>query len=617
MWSLIIPIALFLAHTAAHWATHYSFQEGVIYLQLKNDDLVALNFSMSGFDGLSGSSLAEVNIEQNQEVFPLTAPPQNSTMFVSQKHLYAFSGAVDESLSTFDKCGNGVFQLLKYEAASDSWVYASDNMTFSGVENVSFYQDSTYLTSLTSSEVYVYGGVCTATGEVSSRLLSFDMETMLFANISTSTEPQGFYGGVSVWAPSPLQLFVVGGRSEAGWLNMYQLATWNFQSGWLFQSVLKNGTTVLSRTNGLVLPVFSVLSDDTEETFLRNYNPQAVLVLGGEASGQSEAAWAKLLYEDNEWSWQSLELGLEDSDILGAAVIFDTLVVVNGSSQTAAGKRLDSSYHLNLYDINSNFSLVDDLQSNTVSKSATQAASSTSVSKSTKILVGTLVPLSALAIIFGIAMYVWRRKVALKDTASLAGPMDYQLGHYRTQLDQQYSLLGSRPLDLYQHVNDTSSTLEGASIDSWVRKRQEYDASHGRPYARHSYLALNETLGSRAEEFTDELTLLSPPPAVVSPEGSPQKNALPVRISQLRSFLYSQTPPQLPMLQRKSRLDPGFLGLGEGLGASALAESEGEVSDENLDVQVLVSSKRKSVLRVMNPDADTAGEGVRLRNPSK
>jgi len=69
------------------------------------------------------------------------------------------------------------------------------------------------------------------------------------------------------------------------------------------------------------------------------------------------------------------------------------------------------------------------------------------------------------------------------------------------------------------------------------------------------------------------------------------------------------------MLQRKSRLDPGLV-LGEGLDLSMGSDTESP--DENMDVQVLVSSKRKSVLRVMNPDMEAlAQEGMRLRNPSK
>ncbi|KAM9890367.1 hypothetical protein OXX79_011476 [Metschnikowia pulcherrima] len=637
-WAKLIITVIYLGLVSASWSTHYAFDAGLIYVRLKDNGLVALNFSMSGFDGLSGTSLSSMNLKQDQQVAQLAAPPQNSSMFVYSNTLYAFTGATDDSLSEYDKCGEGVFQLLKYETSSESWVHATDNMTFSDVENVSFYRDSTYLTSTTSSDIYIYGGTCGATGEIVSRLLSLDMDTMQISNISTSTKPQGFFGGTSIWAPSPQQSFVIGGRSADGWLNMYQIATWSFQSGWSFQGVDQNGTTVSSRTNPLALPIFSVLADDSVQTFNRNYNPTSVLVIGGDTAGDSDDAWAKLSYADNSWSWQALSPSIETEDILGAAVIFDTLVVVNGSSSSIS-KRSEGTYSISLYDIKNDFALVEDLKSNTASVRKSDSASGT-LSKNTKVLVGTLVPLSALALIFGVVMFWWRKKVVKKDEASVTDPLDYQLGHYRTRSDQHFSLLGSRPLDLYQNGNDTNSTLDVASIDSWVRKRQEYDATRARPLGRNSYLASNETLGSHPEvndetissegadlgegpitEKNDDTTvsaaisMIQTPSVYASPDGSPKKAALPARLSQLRTFSYTQTPPQSPMLQRKSRLDPGLV-LGEGLDLSMGSDTESP--DENMDVQVLVSSKRKSVLRVMNPDMEAlAQEGMRLRNPSK
>ncbi|GEQ67443.1 hypothetical protein JCM33374_g1108 [Metschnikowia sp. JCM 33374] len=644
-------IAFYLASVSAHWSTHYSFENGLIYLQLKNDDLVALNFSMAGFDGLSETSAAQMNIKQSQPIRSLATPPQNASMFVYGPDLYAFTGGIDDSLSEYDKCGDGIFQLLKYNSSLDSWVHAASNMTFSDVDDVSFYQDSTYFTSTASSEIYIYGGTCASSGEVVTRLLSLDMNTMSLANITTSTKPQGFYGGTNLWAPTPQQSFVIGGRSQAGWLNMYQLATWNFQSGWSFQNILQNGTTkVSSRTNALALPIFTVLPDNTMKTFNGNYNPTSVLVLGGESTNSTSSPWAKLTYSENVWTWSSLESGLDSNDILGAAVIFDTLVVVNGSLSGATKSiRSGNTYHLNLYSVKNGFAMVNDLKSNTITKISptnTESNGNVGISKNTKVLVGTLVPFSALAIILGIAMLLWRRKVTKTDAASVSGtpePLDYQFGHYRTKSDQ--------------HTTDSASTLDGASIDSWVRKRQEYDAKH-RSFAQHSYLASNHTLnavvsgelntdpdilsddhGVLSDEFGSDLAeqsagrisagrgdierqpsvmsmIRSPSTNFTSPDTSPQKSVLPIRLAQLRGLLSGHTSPQQPKISQKSRLDPGFINLDEGVDLSYYGQSDGESIDENMDVQVLVSSKRKSVLRVMNPDSDST-KGVRLRAPSK
>lgn len=614
MWWFLVWATL-LHSVLAVWSTLYSFLDGKVYLQLKNNDLVALNFSITGYSDLASDYLlSDVNIENGQLLTTLAAPPTNASLFLHDTTLYAFSATIDNSLTDYDLCGDGVFQLTKYDPEADSWVAASDNITFSGVADISFYLGSTYLVSPSSTSIYIYGGYCELSGSVTNRLLSLDLDTMSLANITTSTKPAAFYGAASLWAPNPQTLLVVGGKSSLGWLNMDQMALWSFLSGWLSQEVSLNGSTsVSSRTNPLVLPVFSPLSDNSTLTFDNDYKPSEVLLVGGDSSGTTTPQWAKLTLSSNQWLWGSVDTSLDMSEVEGAAVIFNTLVVVNAS---ATSEKRSDSYSVSLYDV-SDFSSVSDMKSSTAA--STSDSSSLGITRTTKVLVGTLVPIAALATIAAFGMYWWKRNMAKDDPVSIMEPGEYQLGHFRTASERPYSLLGVNPLNLYVQSNDSNSTLDADSMDSWVRKRQEYDAKRFRTLKRHSYLASNETLNSHldTEEITEEVTDELPVDEMDmgTPDSEPRP-LLPARVSHLKkSFSYTQTPPDLPMLRKKSRLDPGFVDLGSVM--PEFVDVSDESCDENMDVQVLVSSKRKLVLRIVNPDLASVDERLRQRTPSK
>lgn len=610
MWSTVLSFAALLNICVAQWGTFYSYLDGKIYLLLKNNDLVSLNFSITGFDDLSQYSTLttdEVNIQSGQQVSTLSLPPSNSSLFMYQDTLYAFmpSDTVDQE---YDLCGAGVLTLIKYDATEDSWTPETDDLVFSNIDDNSFYSAATYLVPADSPSIYIYGGKCDTTGESSSRLISFNMETKTFANISTATKPQSFYGASNLWAPNPQNQLVIGGKSLLGWINMKQLATWNFESGWLFELVRLNGTSsISSRTDPLVLPVFGILKDNSSETFVNDYLVSSVLVVGGNSTGTPDPKFAKIAVNSNQWYWESLDPGFDLSSVMGAAAIFNTLVIVN---ETLSLVKRDGSttYTLELYDITDSFSAVSNLKSNT---KTVGSQTSSSISTVTKAVTGTLVPLAALAVIGAVGLFLWKRKKANSLNEADEGPIDfdYQLGHFRTVLDQQNALLTPAPLNIYRLSNDTASTLDDASIDSWVRKRQEFDAKRLRTLKRHSYLASNETLGEVVDdqdlnEMVQILDVLQ----------------LPGRVHQLRnSYSFSNTPPQLPQVKRKSRLDPGYIDLADLSHTLENIDDDSDHSlDELMDVQVLVSSKRKSILRIVNPDlASEDNDSLRQRTPSK
>lgn len=691
MW--ILPIFLLLQLALALWGTYYDFAQGKIYVLLRNNDMVSLNFSITGFDDLSKYStytLDEIDLQNNQEILTMASPPENSTIFLHGSTLYAFSSSDQDS--DYDVCGDGVFQLLKYDGGHDEWLSASDNLTFSDINDISYYAGSLIFVSDTTSTVYIYGGQCPSSGEVTNRMLSFDLDTYSFANISTLTKPQAFYGAASLWAPNPQNLLVVGGRASSGWLSMSQLATWNFGSGWLSVQVEQNSTDSISlRTYPLVLPVFSELSDNSTQTFTSDYKVSSVIMAGGTLSGDSDdSLWLKLSLTSNEYTWSVMENEFDASEVLGAAAIFNTLVVVNSTSSTAKRDGL-TSYKLSLYDLSDLLTTVSSLKSNTEQK--TSSSSGSDSSSTTTIVVATVVPVLAVAIIAVLAFWFWKKRNS-SDTHSELHTVDYPLGHFRAISDQSYDPLRPTYLNVYRHQNDSASTLEVGSMDLWVRKRQEYDAKRLRTLKRHSFLASNETLnghlvgelpevsderfGERirerysnrfdesenedenedlaiSEDFGEDFDVNFEGSDICSQSGDEKKRELTERnettenengnengdkigepkvlekperpgivtspsklprVNQLqKSFLYSLTPPQLPQLRKISRLDPGFIDLGQ-LGTSE-ENIDLDSCDEDMDVQVLVSSKRKSVLRVMNPDsALQISEEIRQRTPS-
>lgn len=610
---LLWALAFVLVPCWAQWATFYSFTEGKVYMRLKNDDIVPLNFSITGFNDLekfSKYSLKQLDITAGLSLDAIAQPPENSTVFLYKDGLYAFK-ALDQE-TAYDVCGDGIFQLLSYKLEKNEWSPATENMTFADVSDISYYEGSSILTNPDSDDIYIYGGKCPSSGVATDRLLSYNMETSSFSNITTSTKPHGFFGAASQWAPNPQNSLVVGGRSNDGWLNMYQLATWNYDSGWSFQAVQKNDSfSVNSRINALLLPIFSPLADNTTSTFENTYKPHSMILIGGnDSKGAASPQWAKLKVDANTWAWETVETDIKVDDVLGGAVLFETLVLVRDSGSK---KRGDSGYTVELYDIANNFQQVKSLADNT---KKTESSDKGTTSTTQKALIGTLVPVAALAMAAAVGVFLWKRKgTSEPERESVLDAFDYQLGHFRTRSD----LPSDIPHPEYHRRLSTSSesTLEAASIDSWVKKRQEYDSKRQRTVRRHSFLGLNETLNNHPEVVDDEESVTSVYPEMSQLDPKP---AVPARVHQLRkSFSYSTTPPTLPGL-RKSTQKGGYMGISDFQAEDKEEEeADGSSCDEGMDVQVLVSSKRKSVLRVVNPDLQSQDEddSIRQRTPSK
>lgn len=636
---LLYLLALVAGATCAvnkNWNTLYSFDDGKIYVHLKNNDLVALNFSITGFDETGQADVTEeqLNIQDGQTVDILTAPPANTSLVLVQNQLYGFNGLADDNNES-DGCGEGVLNLIKYDSDANRWDTVT-GISYSGVADAGFYQHSMYLSTPDASTVYIYGGVCGANDEVSNRMISFDASTLEFSNITTATKPQSFYGAANLLAPNPQTQLVIGGQSNNGWLNMYQLATWDFTSGWSFRQI-SNGddsTDVNSRRFPLALPVFEPLKNSSKEEFANYYNVNEVLLVGGELlDTDSTPLFAKLSTDTNSWTWSEVDTGLNYDEILGGATIFNTFVVIN-STDTVNKRDTSDDYTVSLYDVES-FARVDSVKENTPIQDSKDSSKS-DVTK--KAVLGTVLPVLAIAMAATTAIFIKRkRSQSSKDDGN---DIDYQFGSYYDQESAFSHRARTKPNALN---NDTNSTLDAASIDSWVKKRQQFEEKRSKPL-RNSYLASNDTLSSNSSQLTKSLTNDEDEErdtTEMRPIASPlQTNLVNRSVSRLKKSLSMTSAPSTPTLGRNfsslkkkkststmnyrpdsaTPLPENDVHILKSASTTDLnnprelindEDSQSDASvDDNMDVQVLVSSKRRSILRIANPDLETISDEI-------
>ncbi|CAK9437241.1 uncharacterized protein LODBEIA_P16190 [Lodderomyces beijingensis] len=664
------------------WNTLYSYEKGEIYLHLKNNDLLKLNFH------LNGSLTDHTNLHNNQQIRTLNPPPISSTLFLLNGDLYGLI-AIPGDESDKNCCGSGEISVVKY--VDDDWDHTTLTFDFDAVSDTSFYESATILTSPSNNNtIYIYGGVCTNTGKITNRLLSVDFDTGKVSNITTPTKPQAFYGASNIWAPNVQSQLVIGGESSNGWLNMYQLATWDFNSGWSFKQISggdksakgDNGgmgqsstpattTTMNSRTYPLTLPIFNPLPDTS--SIFDDFKIEQVLLLGGDLEDQaSTPQYAKLQMSTNDWAWntsymeeEELEQLIDISQVLGAATIFSTLVVINSTDNSYEGKRQNiDNYQINLYDVET-LKLVQDLEQQVHASSNNLGTSSSSSESSKKtIILSTVLSLSFAGIIIGALVFFFLRRWKLRQQTR--DDVTYNELDYKFDYLNPPTSLSHEPI--YLNVNDSNSTLSGAaSIDSWMKKRQDFDKHK----LRSSYLASNETLNMVDDESEErqvtpeseqneqrqqgeqgEHGSYSPNATVASLQSAYIQSASSHKRPHIlkKSFSYTNTPLSSPAIRRKmpaklkslrTTNSEQFLGesspsysanpfddppkrstLGEeqdndGSGKDARAEEDEEDDGEErdsrsmissidgkMDVQVLVSSKRRSVLRIMNPDGE-------------
>lgn len=571
--------AIFLLITIVYGKTNtiYDLVNGKIFIHLSNNDLLSINFSIDGKD-------------QDFQQTVLDSPPEGTDLVLLNLTLYGFNKDNDQ------------MGMIKYDSQQHKWLKITLN--FDDINDDKFYEDTNYLTSPISQELYLYGG---KNGDITNRLISLDLSNYKFSNISTSTKPQPFFGASNVLI-NPTTQVLIGGQSQQGWLNMYQLATWDFTSGWSFNAVNKDNSTIVnSRINPTLLPIFSPLNNGSLSTILSDYKVNEILMIGGENEdgGMATPEISMLSMDSNNWYYEQTS-DFNTSDYLGFATIFDNFLAISSSTN----KR--SEYEINMFDLQ--FKKIDKLNVPKTALELDQQHKKEKNSLQLKAILGSIIPIcSILVIVSGVYFFMkYQKKKKLEKELS---DLNY---HYENYFNMKSSDHHEKLSLLY---NDSTSTLDANSIDSWVRKRQEYD---DHKVKENPFMQSQETLNEeiKTPEPLKTITKLNRSmiklkKSISFNNMSPTKyshNLLPDHEAEIENSFSIRKPDQ-------QEFDIGSL-VEE---YNDLDYEEDEVFDDeiesdtedNIDVQVLVSSKRRAPLKVVNPDLSSIDESVvRQRIPS-
>ncbi|CAN6642287.1 hypothetical protein TRVA0_019S00892 [Trichomonascus vanleenenianus] len=514
----------------------------------------------------------------------MAAPPAtDAVLAATEDALLAFYG---------DPCDS--MQVARYNSSSNKWaILDTDNSP--GLRSA-----SVWALPQQSDIVYLYGGA-TCDGSVSNQLIEFNTTAGSFTPQQNAISPAGLEGASAVIL-SNSSAVLVGGKSSEAWIGMTQLAQWQADS-WTFRGVA-NSSGIDSRTGALAVSVFPgrPFQDSTSN----------VVVVGGTVAGRSATPHiVRLILDDGVdagWAWcndTKLDLG---SDALGLFGIFNTVAVV--SSSNLKGKRSSSGgYSIDLYDVNSGdkidtfpnplihqpdnngasvgletltrggTTLVQTItkdrstkSQSTKRQSSTNAAVSTStkttaspttstsatgspqkMSKGGVAALSTVLPVTAVAIFSAIFM-IYRRK--------------------KKQEEQERVSITENPF-----ADNPFAPNDAASIDSWNEKRQWLKL--------HASSSNDTNASARAPKVGFPGPPVNPTSSVARRRVSSQPTQ---RIKRLFSNSYDSSGDENPEKEEEDTI------------------SDQEEFFRNRDVQILVSSQRRSRLVVTNPDTNSDTE---------
>lgn len=191
-------------------------------------------------------------------------------------------------------------QVSKYGNTSDTWdpIVSSSLIPFNST-----------VWDQTADSVYLFGGV-DCSGHYSSQLYAFNVTASEFYMPQNIHPPTELVHGSAVRLNGEReQAVLVGGKAPDGWIGMNQVAVFD-NGAWSFKSI---GDA--SKVDARASPRLLYLSDDR------------LLIFGGSVAGRDPKPYLVELDVGN-WSWKEVPVKLDEQP-LGATVIGDKLIVVN------------------------------------------------------------------------------------------------------------------------------------------------------------------------------------------------------------------------------------------------------------------------------------------------
>jgi len=638
LWS---PIIL-----AQQWDTAYSPSYPNAYLKLTNNEILQISNNQSYNYGDSISNII--------------SPPtkDNYSITIANGDLYAFYKGGSSS--------NDSMTISIYDEKKNKWESIDYDTTLSNNTNLQYFEQSTIMTSPDKDydSIYIYGGLYNDT--ISNRIIQFNPHSKTLNSIITSISPTGFYGSSNAIIDSQgVSNLLIGGKASSGWVSMFQIALWEYQS-WTFKTVSSASFSVNSRVNPLVLSVFKDDETDASNVLVlggilgNNWASPYVLNLNltdewnwkdvtKEAGFDVQKIMGAVVFNSTlitinnnsnkkKRSDSGYSINLYDTDTLKKVDKFD-------SAYQASGKASSSSSEKELSSSMSSASESSRISSSQISSASTSAASASSSAHSaasssilaftsstgnstskgssyTRVIVpAVVVPVVGITLLSIIAFFIYKKYFKEDEAESIS---DSDSDHP----------------DFYKEVNQ----IDNQSISSWNQKRNEYES---RRYSEQQYPQLTPT---RLPLYTSNTS------PIISNRTSPTQQQRSPNNRQSLDFTFDNThiakkfkrlsQQNKPSLQQsrshgpfanpedyadKQELSPmsnyankSRVSLISSKGDTESSKSDevipgvgtnGSVGDEeedqidrflgNRDVQVLVSSKRRSKLRITNPDLES------------
>ncbi|ANZ76075.1 BA75_02520T0 [Komagataella pastoris] len=302
------------------WNTLYDFHNETIYLLPESSSSliqIPFNAKFKSGDVIGDKSLGN-----------LISVPEGDVMLLGDGDLYSVQN------------NTGFIKIQKYKRNQKIWedVELKNNTipyySLSGL--VSTFEEPT--------AIYIYGGLNTAgqdetTDEtVAERLLKIDISNGISQELNSSVQPAAFYGS-SNFPINDNTVLLVGGKAQKGWISFSQMAIWQYET-WSFKKPILEDS-INSRMSPLLLPVFHANTSSSEPS---DHKVESLLMLGGTLlDGVATPSFSQLNISSTDWVWQSLDKAISTvnslknspdneispSNLTGAAIVYDTLLVVN------------------------------------------------------------------------------------------------------------------------------------------------------------------------------------------------------------------------------------------------------------------------------------------------
>lgn len=420
-----------------------------------------------------------------------------------------------------------------------------DTWRDSNAQGADFCPDTAAFSPASLQGVLFYGGSCNNNRQ----LYLYNTTAKAIQKMDSSVHPLGFSGAASANVDFSTTVFIGGNTSSDVWVGMNQVAY--YQGGWNYRNV-QNSQMLDSRSGALLLPIFPA-SFSLDESSVA---PRA-LILGGIVDGRSADPFTAVLeFSQEGWVYDSNSSFDAQQGILGAATLFETLLTIGGNEKSNEKSKRDGLYSVQLFNVNN----LEKVQSYVPSQAPLPGVASSTSSSGTSTTITQAMPSSTTA---GTSATITPAPADTKKSSSMSAGGIAALSTilpiaaivaalafwwYKKKKSNTVHLPRER-LDYFEDFMPPNrpEMSDANSLNSWTEKRRMYDLDHHHDN-RNSILTHVDNRNS----ILSQADIPCPPPA---------------RMASVKS---------------------------------AYSLDDRDVQD----VQVLVSSRRRTQLRVANPDDD-------------